>query len=110
MGGSPLKKPKGRSRTMDKTLGACPLCGVNVPSEQDAGCPVIEAFGFVMTESKRASGGIPQRSPRVAASTASSPTSDAQPTAPPLSASIVAGRPPIAVANPLAPASCDTRC
>jgi hypothetical protein len=48
------KKAKGRSRTLDKTLHACPLCGMNVPSGQDAGCPVIEAFGFVMAESKRA--------------------------------------------------------
>jgi hypothetical protein len=34
---------------------ACPLCGVHVPSKQDAAvCPVIEAFGIVMAESKRA--------------------------------------------------------
>jgi hypothetical protein len=33
---------------------ACSLCGVNVPEQQDAGCPVMEAFGIVMAESKRA--------------------------------------------------------
>lgn len=33
---------------------ACPLCGVVVPLKQDAGCPVVEAFGIVMAESKRA--------------------------------------------------------
>ena len=33
---------------------ACPLCGEHVPSKQDGGCPVIEAFGIVMAESKRA--------------------------------------------------------
>jgi hypothetical protein len=27
---------------------------VNVPEQQDAGCPVMEAFGIVMAESKRA--------------------------------------------------------
>ena len=31
-----------------------PLCGVHVPPKQDGGCPVIEAFGIVMAESKRA--------------------------------------------------------
>jgi hypothetical protein len=48
------KKAKGRSRTLEKTLRACPLCGMNVPLGQNAGCPVIEAFGFVTAESKRA--------------------------------------------------------
>ena len=33
---------------------ACPVCGVEVPSKQDAVCPVIDAFGIVMAESKRA--------------------------------------------------------
>ena len=37
-----------------KRIDACPLCGVHVPSKQDEGCPVIEAFGIVMAESKRA--------------------------------------------------------
>jgi len=40
--------------TRKQIEGACPSCGVNVPSKQDAGCPVIEAFGIVMAESKRA--------------------------------------------------------
>ena len=32
----------------------CALCGVEVPSQHgDAGCPLIEAFGFVMVESMR---------------------------------------------------------
>ena len=45
--------PAERSRPMDETLRACPLCGVNVPLGKDPGCPVIEALGFVMAESKR---------------------------------------------------------
>jgi hypothetical protein len=40
--------------TRNQIEHACPLCGADVPSKQDAGCPVIEAFGIVMAESKRA--------------------------------------------------------
>lgn len=40
--------------TREQIERACPLCGVHVPSKQDGGCPVIEAFGTVMAESKRA--------------------------------------------------------
>jgi hypothetical protein len=35
-------------------IRACSFCGLNMPSKQDVGCPVIEAFGIVMAESKRA--------------------------------------------------------
>jgi len=31
----------------------CPLCGSMVTRGGDAGCPIIEALGVVMTESKR---------------------------------------------------------
>jgi hypothetical protein len=37
----------------EETRYVCPLCGVSLPSGQEAGCPVIEAFGFVMAESNR---------------------------------------------------------
>jgi len=32
---------------------SCPLCGAITSSKQGAGCPLIEAFGVVMSESKR---------------------------------------------------------
>ncbi len=48
---SSLRHPEEATGTMIER--ACPLCGANVSSKQDAGCPVIEAFGVVMAESKR---------------------------------------------------------
>ena len=40
---------------MTERLRVCALCGVEVPAEHgDAGCPLIEALGFVMAESERA--------------------------------------------------------
>ena len=48
--------------THERIERVCPLCGLRTPASQDAGCPLIEAFGVVMAESKRAIGNGPTTS------------------------------------------------